>query len=79
MEPFPWEILNRRFYFAGGTLAYAGHHLHDPSVPLYRKAELHTHSFMEVAVVTSGEGVHVSHAGSRLVGAGDVILLRPGV
>jgi hypothetical protein len=34
---------------------------------------------MEVAVVTGGVGVHVSLAGSQPVGAGDVILLRPGV
>jgi AraC family L-rhamnose operon transcriptional activator RhaR len=79
MQPYPWEILNQRFSFTDGTLAYAGRHLHDPSDPLYRSSDLHTHSFMEVAVVTGGIGVHLSHAGSEPVQAGDVILLRPGV
>ncbi|HWM06413.1 MAG TPA: AraC family transcriptional regulator, partial [Actinophytocola sp.] len=64
---------NDLLYFTGGTLAYAGHHLHDPG------HHLHTHSFMEVAVVTGGDGVHVSNAGRQPLRVGDVILLRPGV
>ncbi|MGH3877479.1 MAG: AraC family transcriptional regulator [Actinophytocola sp.] len=64
---------NDLLYFTDGTLAYAGHHLHDPG------HHLHTHSFMEVAVVTGGEGVHVSSAGREPLRTGDVILLRPGV
>ncbi|WLW50824.1 AraC family transcriptional regulator [Streptomyces sp. SX92] len=79
MERFPWEIRDRRFSFTDGTMAYAGRHLHDPTDPAYRAGGLHTHSFMEVAVVTGGVGVHVSQAGSQPVHAGDVILLRPGV
>ena len=65
MQPYPWEILNQRFSFTDGTLAYAGRHLHDPSDPLYRSADLHTHSFMEVAVVTAGVGVHISPTGAE--------------
>jgi AraC family L-rhamnose operon transcriptional activator RhaR len=34
---------------------------------------------MEIAVMMGGEGVHVSLAGRRRLGIGDVILLRPGV
>ena len=56
-----------------GTLAYAGHYLHEESHPV------HTHSFLEIAVVTGGEGVHVSLAGRQPLHVGDVILLRPGV
>jgi hypothetical protein len=40
---------------------------------------VHTHSFLEIAVVTGGEGVHVSLAGRQPLHVGDVILLRPGV
>ncbi|GAA3591769.1 hypothetical protein GCM10022419_088260 [Nonomuraea rosea] len=60
-------------HFTAGTLAYAGHYLHEQSHPV------HTHSFVEIAVVTGGEGVHVSMAGRRALAVGDVILLRPGV
>jgi AraC family L-rhamnose operon transcriptional activator RhaR len=40
---------------------------------------VHTHSFVEIAVVTGGRGVHRSLTGRRELEAGDVILLRPGV
>jgi AraC family transcriptional regulator, L-rhamnose operon transcriptional activator RhaR len=60
-------------YFADGSLAYAGHYLHENTHPV------HTHAFMEIAVMTGGRGVHVSLAGRRQLRLGDVILLRPGV
>ncbi|HEU5471950.1 MAG TPA: AraC family transcriptional regulator [Actinophytocola sp.] len=73
MDSAPVGNKNDLLYFTDGSLAYAGHHLHDPG------HHLHTHSFMEIAVVTGGQGVHVSLAGREPVRAGDVILLRPGV
>jgi AraC family transcriptional regulator, L-rhamnose operon transcriptional activator RhaR len=60
-------------HFTEGTLAYAGHYLHEGDHPV------HTHSFFEVAVVTGGQGVHVSPAGRHDITPGDVVLLRPGV
>jgi len=60
-------------HFTEGTLAYAGHYLHELRHPV------HTHSFLEVAVVTGGRGVHVSMAGRMPLGVGDAVLLRPGV
>ena len=71
-EP-PVDRTGDLLYFTGGTLAYAGHYLHQDIHPV------HTHSFIEIAVVTSGEGVHVSLAGRQDLTVGDVILLRPGV
>ena len=60
-------------YFTDGSLAYAGHYLHGRTHPV------HTHAFMEVAVMTGGAGEHVSLAGQKRLEIGDVILLRPGV
>jgi len=60
-------------YFFDGSLAYAGHYLHQDVHPV------HTHSFVEVAVMTGGKGVHHSLAGRQELTVGDVILLRPGV
>jgi AraC family L-rhamnose operon transcriptional activator RhaR len=60
-------------HFTEGTLAYAGHYLHERSHPV------HTHSFLEVALVTGGHGVHVSPAGRHRLAVGDAVLLRPGV
>ncbi len=73
MEDFPVGDAKGLLYFTDGTLAYAGHHLHDPAQPV------HTHSFIEVAVVTGGRGVHRALSGRSELCAGDVILLRPGV
>jgi AraC-like DNA-binding protein len=64
---------NNLLYFTDGWLAYAGRHVHDPA------HHLHTHSFVEVAVVTGGDGMHVSQAGRVPLGVGDAVLLRPGV
>jgi AraC family transcriptional regulator, L-rhamnose operon transcriptional activator RhaR len=61
------------FHFTDGALAYAGYHLHEG------ENALHTHSFVEIAFVTGGQGVHLSRAGRQRLRVGDVILLRPGV
>lgn len=66
-------MANDLLYLTGGSMAHAEHHVHDPG------HHLHTHSFMEIVVVTGGEGVHVSFAGRAPIRTGDVILLRPGV
>jgi AraC family transcriptional regulator, L-rhamnose operon transcriptional activator RhaR len=71
-EP-PVERAHRLLYFTDGSLAYAGHYLHQGT------HEEHTHSFMEIAVMVGGEGVHRSLAGQQRLEIGDVILLRPGV
>jgi AraC family L-rhamnose operon transcriptional activator RhaR len=60
-------------YITDGTLAYAGHHFHAVGHPV------HTHSFVEIAVVTGGGGTHKSLTGRRDLHVGDVIVLRPGV
>jgi AraC family L-rhamnose operon transcriptional activator RhaR len=73
MEAPPVGNANNLLHFTDGSLAYAGQHRHDPG------HHLHTHAFVEVAVITGGEGVHVSLAGRAPVRVGDVILLRPGV
>ncbi|MBB4910997.1 AraC family transcriptional regulator [Actinophytocola algeriensis] len=73
MEAGPVRGVNDLLYFTDGSLAYAGRYRHDPG------HHVHTHSFVEVAVVTGGEGVHVSVAGHAPLTVGDVVLLRPGV
>ena len=67
------EHSHKLVHFGDDSFAYAGHHLHETSHPV------HTHSFIEVAIVHAGEGVHHSLAGRRRLAIGDVILLRPGV
>jgi AraC family L-rhamnose operon transcriptional activator RhaR len=69
----PVEQSHGLLYFTGGSLAYAGHYLHEQVHPE------HTHSFLEIAVMAGGEGVHCSLAGRLPLRVGDVILLRPGV
>jgi AraC family L-rhamnose operon transcriptional activator RhaR len=39
---------------------------------------VHTHSFVEIAFVVSGEGVHNCLNSRHEIRPGDVILLRPG-
>jgi AraC family L-rhamnose operon transcriptional activator RhaR len=60
-------------YFTDGSLAYAGHYVHEGLHPE------HTHSFVEIAVMIGGKGVHRSLAGPQPLSVGDVVLLRPGV
>ena len=69
----PVENLHAMLYFSDGSLAYAGHSVHEGMHPA------HTHSFVEVALMTGGAGVHHSLAGRQQLRIGDVILLRPGV
>lgn len=71
-EP-PVEEIRGLLYFTDGSLAYAGHYLHENVHPD------HTHSFVEIAVVTGGAGVHRSMLGESPLRVGDVMLLRPGV
>ena len=71
-EP-PVENSRTMLHFVDGSVAYAGHYLHENDHPV------HTHSFVEVAVITAGSGVHHSLAGRQQLRVGDVILLRPGV
>jgi AraC family transcriptional regulator, L-rhamnose operon transcriptional activator RhaR len=71
-EP-PVENAGDMLYFVHGSVAYAGHWVHRET------HAVHTHSFVEVAVVTGGAGVHVSLAGPQKLAVGDVVLLRPGV
>ena len=56
----PMDTSQALFHFNDQTLTYAGRYLHDEEqVP-------HSHSFVEIAFVLSGEGVHRSMAsGSR--------------
>jgi AraC family transcriptional regulator, L-rhamnose operon transcriptional activator RhaR len=72
-DDFPLDTSQDLFHFTEGAFAYAGYYFHDDVNPL------HSHSFVEIAFVTAGEGTHQSLAGSQQIGAGDVILLRPGV
>jgi AraC family L-rhamnose operon transcriptional activator RhaR len=60
-------------YLGDGAIAYAGHWSQYGAVPV------HTHSFVEIALTVSGEGVHHTLAGRQQVAVGDVFLLRPGV
>jgi AraC family L-rhamnose operon transcriptional activator RhaR len=69
----PVESSHAMLYFSDGSLAYAGHYLHEGLHPV------HTHSFVEVAVVVGGSGVHHSLAGRQRLEIGDLVLLRPGV
>jgi AraC family transcriptional regulator, L-rhamnose operon transcriptional activator RhaR len=73
MSELPLRDVKGLVYFTDGSLAYAGHHVHERGHPV------HTHSFVEVAVVTGGEGVHRSLSGRQELHVGDAILLRPGV
>ena len=69
----PVESTTWLYHFTAGTVVYAGHYVHDDV------AVAHTHSFVEIALVISGHGVHHSLAGRQELRAGDMILLRPGV
>jgi AraC family L-rhamnose operon transcriptional activator RhaR len=74
MSEIPVAISPRgRAYFTEGVLAYAGPWVHQ------ELQEDHTHSFVEIAVVTGGEGVQRSLAGRQQLSTGDVVFLRPGV
>jgi AraC family transcriptional regulator, L-rhamnose operon transcriptional activator RhaR len=69
----PMDISHDLLHFTEGALVYAGLHLHETGHPL------HTHSFVEIAIVRGGTGTHHCLAGRRELSVGDVVLLRPGV
>ncbi|XVU21869.1 AraC family transcriptional regulator [Actinoplanes sp. CA-054009] len=71
-EP-PVETTGTLLHFIEGSAVWAGHYLHEGAHPV------HTHSFVEIAVMTGGKGTHHSLAGHRDLSVGDVVLLRPGV
>ncbi|MEU4238543.1 AraC family transcriptional regulator [Actinoplanes sp. NPDC026619] len=73
MDDFPVENRLTLVHIIDGTLAFAGHYLHEDVHPI------HTHSFVEIAVVMGGEGAQRSLAGRQQLRIGDVLLLRPGV
>ncbi|MGH3280033.1 MAG: AraC family transcriptional regulator [Trebonia sp.] len=73
MENPPLGTEQGLFHFTDGALAYAIPYLHDHDSPV------HTHSFVEIAFMVSGAGIHNCRSGRQEVRAGDVILLRPGV
>ncbi|MBL7257892.1 helix-turn-helix transcriptional regulator [Paractinoplanes lichenicola] len=60
-------------YFGDDSFTYAGRHVHEDEM------RVHTHSFVEVAVVAGGTGVHHSLNGRQVLQVGDAVLLRPGV
>ncbi|XVV09066.1 AraC family transcriptional regulator [Actinoplanes sp. CA-131856] len=71
-EP-PVETTGTLLHFIEGSAVWAGHYLHEDAHPV------HTHSFVEIAVMTGGKGTHHSLAGRQDLSVGDVVLLRPGV
>ena len=73
MEVFPVEQTRTLLHFIDGSLAFAGHYLHEDVHPV------HTHSFVEIAVMMGGSGAQRSLAGRQELELGDVLLLRPGV
>jgi AraC family L-rhamnose operon transcriptional activator RhaR len=60
------------YYTQGVLAAAASRHVH-------ASVDVHTHGFVEIAVVAAGEGTHLSLAGGRRLAVGDVVFLRPGV
>ena len=73
MDVFPVEQTRTLLHIIDGSLAFAGHYVHEDSHPI------HTHSFVEIAVVMGGEGAQRSLAGRKQLEVGDVLMLRPGV
>ncbi len=69
----PMDTSRALFHFNDHVLTYAGRYQHD------EQQVLHSHSFVEIAFVLSGEGVHRSIAGRQPLVAGDVVLLKPGL
>ena len=69
----PMDTSRALFHFNDHVLTYAGHFRHD------EEQQRHSHSFVEIAFVLSGEGVHRSVAGRQPLAPGDVILMQPGL
>jgi AraC family transcriptional regulator, L-rhamnose operon transcriptional activator RhaR len=68
----PVALENGLIYFTDDMVAGAGYHLHARMHPV------HTHSFIEIVFVISGDGVHRTQRGRSQVVIGDVTILRPG-
>jgi AraC family L-rhamnose operon transcriptional activator RhaR len=73
MAELPVDASSDQFHLIDGSVVFAGHYVELDTGPA------HTHSFVEIAVMLSGEGIHHSLAGRQQVTAGDVFILRPGV
>jgi AraC-like DNA-binding protein len=65
------RTLHEHTLFADGPI-WGGVH------QLSADVESHAHDFLEIAVVGAGRGRHVTSQGSREVGPGEVLVLRPG-
>lgn len=72
-DDFPVEQTRTLIHIIDGTLAFSGHYVHEDVHPI------HTHSFVEIAVVMGGVGAQRSLAGRKQLEVGDVLVLRPGV
>jgi AraC family L-rhamnose operon transcriptional activator RhaR len=73
VDDFPVEQTRTLIHIIDGTLAFSGRYVHEDSHPI------HTHSFVEIAVVMRGVGAQRSLAGRKELEVGDVLVLRPGV
>jgi len=73
VDVFPVEQTRTLLHIIDGTLSFSGRYLHEDTHPI------HTHSFVEIAVVMGGVGAQRSLAGRKQLTVGDVLLLRPGV
>ncbi|NUW41839.1 AraC family transcriptional regulator [Nonomuraea rhodomycinica] len=73
MTGSPLKMTRGLLHFDDGSPAYARRYAHEGEEPV------HTHSFVEIAVVVGGTAVHHSLSGRHELAAGDVVLLRPGV
>jgi AraC family L-rhamnose operon transcriptional activator RhaR len=69
----PLKLSRGLLFITDGSPAYARRYTHQGEEPV------HTHSFVEIAVVVAGTGVHLSSSGRQELQVGDVVLLRPGV
>jgi AraC family transcriptional regulator, L-rhamnose operon transcriptional activator RhaR len=69
----PIALAEGHIYFTGGVLAAAARNVHQEPM------EVHTHGFVELAIVCAGEANHLSLAGHQKLRVGDVVFLRPGV
>ncbi|OAH16117.1 AraC family transcriptional regulator [Streptomyces jeddahensis] len=73
MGQAPVDEAQGLLFLTEGLPVYAGQYVHEGTLAP------HTHSFVEVVVVIGGDGVHHALGGRRRLGAGDVLVLRPGV